>query len=227
MLLCIAFILILSLVPALAITVSIGNPKAILRPEVQEGESITLDRTILAKNGGNESVNVTLSPDDGLAPLIDILDKQFTLLPGEEKKARYTLTIDDPYSHEGNIIVGFSPLDGGGPSIGHIANIIIVGTKENPINLGGSLDTGNTTQELSEPEANPEANQEPSQEPNPVSVSIGGNPTAAEPETTEPTNSSGPNPLIGIALVLIILVIGGILLTVFLKTGKQKPGRKK
>jgi len=91
-----------------AITGSIGNARMILN--AQQGDVI--EKTILVINVNDVAVDVGLSTSGDLADSIEILDKNFTLQPKEEKKARIEITVAKSGTTETSVNVQFTPVDG-------------------------------------------------------------------------------------------------------------------
>ena len=89
-----------------AITGSIGNAKAIVNVQLDDG-SKTLSRNILVKNVNNQTVNIKLEIKDEIADLVNIIDKEFSLAPYEEKRAQYQVMLDKPGIYNGQIVVFF------------------------------------------------------------------------------------------------------------------------
>ncbi|HED36867.1 MAG TPA: hypothetical protein ENI76_01270 [Ignavibacteria bacterium] len=103
-----------------ALTGRIGNAKAILDADVGD----TIDRTIKVINSNNESVIIELFSSGDLADDINILDNNFTLKAGEEKKARFKIYVSKGGTTKSNVNVKFSPL-GDGNGVGMTSTIII------------------------------------------------------------------------------------------------------
>lgn len=106
-----------------AITGSIGNAKAIVNVNLKE--SNILERTVFIQNVNNVSIAVNLEPADDLEDITEILDKEFTLSPGETKNARYKVTIPKEGTYNGNIVVFFKPAEGKGAGVVLQSNLII------------------------------------------------------------------------------------------------------
>lgn len=96
-------LVILFLGNVLAVTASIGNARMILRANVGD----TIQKTILVKNINNESINIELFASGDLEKDIKILDNNFTLAPGSEKDARFTIKIAKEGAFENKINVKF------------------------------------------------------------------------------------------------------------------------
>jgi len=92
----------------LAITAKIGNGVMVLRGEI--GDEI--EKYVLVINDNNVSVNIKLSASGDLKDYITIKDTDFTLKPGEEKKAYFTIEVRKEGTTESKINVQFTPVDG-------------------------------------------------------------------------------------------------------------------
>ncbi len=105
------FVFLLVLLPGvLGITGEIGNARAVITREWNGME--TLERTILVKNSNDVKVNIKLEPSDEIKDIAELIDKEFELQPGEERKARYNLKIKEEGRWDGSIFVYFIPEDG-------------------------------------------------------------------------------------------------------------------
>lgn len=145
-------ILFILLVPFVsAITGSIGNAKAIVTVDLSK--SNVLERTVLVRNVNNFSISVKLEPADDLEKITEIIDKEFELGPGEEKKARFKVTIPEPKTYSGNIVVFFNPPEGKGAGVVLQANLIIKASN-NPEPEDSPEETNDQTEEDTE-ENNP------------------------------------------------------------------------
>lgn len=90
-----------------AIVGKIGNGRMILNNEV--GEKI--DRSILVINDNNVSVGISLFASGNLSDKIKITDKDFILKPGEQKKAGFTILLEEVGKYESKISVKFTPIE--------------------------------------------------------------------------------------------------------------------
>ena len=104
-----------------AITGSIGNAKMILSVDVGD----TVERSILVKNVNNVSVNVSVSATGDLEKEIIILDKEFALESGDEKKAWFKVKLNKEGTYNNKINVKFIPSDINGSGVGLASNVII------------------------------------------------------------------------------------------------------
>jgi hypothetical protein len=103
-----------------AITGSMGNARMILNAEV--GDEI--EKYILVKNVNDVDLNIELFPSGDLADSITILDNNFTITPGNEKKAKFLIDVTKAGTTETTINVKFSPVDGGN-GVGLMSTVIV------------------------------------------------------------------------------------------------------
>ena len=90
----------------LAITASIGNARMILRAEI--GDKI--EKYILVKNVNDVAVNIVLTASGDLEDYITIQNANFSLGPGEDKKAFFTIEVEKEGTTETKINVQFTPV---------------------------------------------------------------------------------------------------------------------
>lgn len=108
-----------------ALDVKIGNGIMILRAET--GDKI--EKSILVINDNNFSVNIKLTASGDLADDITIKDDNFTLGPGEEKKAFFTIDVKKAGETESRVNVQFTPV--GGKNGGVLSSKITVIASDN------------------------------------------------------------------------------------------------
>ncbi len=101
----IVLIMFFSLAYVSALTASLGNARMIIRAKTGE----TIDKYILVKNVNNETVDITMYAEGDLANFITIKEPDFTLQPGEDKKAEFTIKVAKNGTTETKINVRFSP----------------------------------------------------------------------------------------------------------------------
>lgn len=109
----------------LAITASIGNARMILRVETGD----TIEKSILVKNMNNVSVNIAITASGDLKDYITIKDNNFTLDPGEEKNAAFSIKVTKTGTTESKINVQFTPVDGKNGA-GLSSNIMVIASGE-------------------------------------------------------------------------------------------------
>jgi len=122
----------LLLMPVFALTGSIGNSRMILNLEPGE----TIERYILVKNVNDVAVDIDIGAAGDLADSVELQDEEFTLEPGEDKKAYFTITAQDSGVTETRINVRFTPIDGGN-GVGLSSQIIIALGDEDGSDDGG------------------------------------------------------------------------------------------
>jgi hypothetical protein len=190
----IILIVLLILPVANAITGSIGNAKAIIKTEVQEGKTTVIERTILVKNVNDVPLNITLETGDDLKNIVELIDSKFVLQPKEEKKARFNLNIERPGNYSGKISVFFTPQDKGNGVV-LASSLVILAYGE-----------GNFPEE-EQPENDTVVDNPEDDEDNEtgVSISVGGG------KVTNNSSSKISNNLVFIIIMIIILllIVGG------------------
>ena len=184
----VVIVLYLSVSLVFAITGSIGNSRMVLR-DVKVGD--TIEKTILVINRNEVAVNVTMSATGDLAGDIDIIDNEFILQPGEEKKAAFKIKATKDGETESNINILFTPIDGGN-GVGLSSTIIVLASKD-----GNSI--FNPTEEENEEEIGG------------VNIKPGGNANALLGDEGFKLD----NVIIGVGLTLIMFVVLIILLVVY------------
>jgi len=107
-----------------AITGSIGNARMILRADAGD----TIEKSILVKNVNNVPVDVELFASGDLADGIDIIDNNFRLGVGEDKKAHFTIKVKKAGTTESKVNVQFAPIDEGN-GVGLSSTIIVIAEK--------------------------------------------------------------------------------------------------
>lgn len=109
-----------------AITGSIGNARMILYPEISGGKTATIEKTILVKNVNDVSINIKLETDENSTKFIKIIDKEFSLNPGEEKRADFKVEVNKEGRYEGKINVFFTPSEGKDPGVVLSSTVIVI-----------------------------------------------------------------------------------------------------
>ncbi|MDP3027266.1 MAG: hypothetical protein Q8N63_06155 [Nanoarchaeota archaeon] len=110
----------------LAITAKIGNGVMVLRGET--GDEI--EKYVLVINDNNVSVDIKLTASGDLKDYITIKDTEFTLKPGEEKKAYFTIEVGKEGKTESKINVQFTPVNGKN-GVGLSSTITVIANGEN------------------------------------------------------------------------------------------------
>ena len=116
----------------------------IVYPKVSGGDIETLDKTILVKNVNDVPLNITLVIDkttDG-EKFLELVDSQFVLKAGEERKARFKIHPPAEGTYEGKINVFFTPFD---KQLGVVltSDIVAVAGEEGEENTTGNVISGN------------------------------------------------------------------------------------
>jgi flagellar basal body-associated protein FliL len=128
-------ILVMAVIPGvLALTASMGNARMILRPDVPEGDTVTIQKSIQVNNVNDIPIKVSLEPQNHYKKIIEIIDNDLTLQPGETTNARFKITLKSGGDYEGKIFVSFYPEDpaSSSPPVGLSSTVIIKAT--GPVN---------------------------------------------------------------------------------------------
>jgi hypothetical protein len=112
-----------------AITGSMGNAKMILYPEVNGWTTKTIDKTILVKNVNDVAINIKLQIDIEGEKFLELLDEEFVLEPGEEKKAGFLVKVRKEGRYDGKINVFFSPIEEGAGVV-LSSSVIVIAAKD-------------------------------------------------------------------------------------------------
>ncbi len=144
----ITVVLILGLVGnVFAISGSIGNARMVLHAKTGD----TISRTILVKNVNDIAVNIKVfGSEDNNTNIITVKDSEFTLQPGEQKDAAFTIKVRQVGTTENRINILFTPVNGKN-GVGLGATVIIVAEKGDSLLdiFGSSNGTNSTTTEPS------------------------------------------------------------------------------
>lgn len=123
----ISFMILSQLALVSAITGSMGNARMVLYPEVNGLINTIIDKSILVKNVNDVAIDIRLEIDEGSTDFLELVDEEFTLQPGEEKKAGFKVKVKDSGKYEGKINVFFS--EAGNEESGGVvlsSNIIVI-----------------------------------------------------------------------------------------------------
>ena len=202
----------LMLLPAVsALSASVGNARMILRPEIAEGETITIDKTILVNNVNNIPVEITVEPHGYYKKIVQVFDDKFILQPNESKKAAFKITLTSGGTYEGKILIGFRPTDNESKEmpIGFSSSIIIIA--KGPINddfyeivnyfeeeTEETEEQGNESKEFTEEEISEEIKNKP--------FSLDTTTNTDAPETK--IKKGEVNPIVGAFIIAFIIVLG-------------------
>ncbi|MEK6861605.1 MAG: hypothetical protein AABY07_06560 [Nanoarchaeota archaeon] len=108
----IVFIFLVLLIPssfaAFSVKIGDGNIKVVLRPEVDEGETKVIGRTLSVINENDFPIHVKLVPSESIKDIIELIDGELDLAADEEKKARFNVILKDQHTYSGIINVFFS-----------------------------------------------------------------------------------------------------------------------
>jgi hypothetical protein len=143
-----SFILLSVISQVSAITGRLGNSRMVLRLDVGEEAR----RNLLIENVNDVPLTIELVASGDLAGNVEFEENSFTLQPGEEKKAYFTISTKEPGTTETKLNVMFKPPQGTG--VGLSANVIVIAEGdaigENPdetnTDTSGEQTTGETDQ---------------------------------------------------------------------------------
>jgi len=109
-----------------ALTAALGTARGIVRVDVEEGQTVTLDRTLKVINKNDVNVKVGLEVSGDFVGRMDLEETELLLSPGEEKEVRYLVRINQPGTYQGKIRAGFAREDGQGAGVGTIYTLIVL-----------------------------------------------------------------------------------------------------
>jgi hypothetical protein len=132
--LAVSLVVLLIVANASALTGRLGNSRMVLRLETGE----TAERYLSIENVNDVPIKISLAASGDLADNLEIKDNDFSLEPGESRKAYFTVKADEEGTTETKINVMYTPPEGSG--IGLTANIIVIASGEST----GSEDNSET-----------------------------------------------------------------------------------
>lgn len=189
---------------------AIGNGRVVLYPVIEPGQPLVINRTLLVMNTNPIDVKISLNASEEFQQYVNIIDSAFVLQPNETKDARFTITLVEPGSYEGKILVGFLPNnnDDNTSGVGIASNMIIIARAANSTN---STIITNQTQPIN-------------------------NSSVILPNNTEVGNNSNQNgsaqpgdekeglgQMLPVAAIIIVLILAGII--VYSTMGKSRKGK--
>lgn len=189
-----------------ALTAALGTARGIVRIDVEEGQTTTLDRTLKVLNKNDVNVKVGLEVDGDLVGKLDLQETELILGPNEEHNIRYLVRIDQPGRYEGKIKAGFAREDGEGAGVGTTYTLIILAEGPGEEFVSEMQDTGDqeSLDEEGDNEITGDVVSEDEDEGDGVDVSFG---------NTEPAVKKQPNTNLWafvIVLAVGILIILGV-----------------
>jgi len=125
----IAIIILINVTFISALTGSMGNAKMILRPEVNGFTTTTIEKSILTNNVNDIPINITLEIGEG-EDFLELIDEEYTLNPGENRKAEFLVKVRKEGTYNGKINVFFSPIEGKEPGVVLSSTIIVIAKKD-------------------------------------------------------------------------------------------------
>ena len=201
----------------LAISVATGSGVKVIGTleeiVIEEGKPYESIETINVPNPNDFAVKVKLTPDEVMAKIGYIIDDEFVLQAKEVKNAQFQIKIESAGTYNARIWTSFEEIDGStNKASGSMASKIRVIAKgynntewynsvTNPAEPDNSTISENGTTEDSE---------------NGASVSFGGDSGNRDEEKTS-SNENNANPLIGVAIIAVIIVIGLIVFFIISK----------
>jgi hypothetical protein len=120
----VSLILLSAIAQVSAITGRLGNSRMVLRLDVGEEAR----RSLLVENVNDVPITIEMAASGDLAGNVEFEENSFTLQPGEEKKAYFTIETKEPGTTETKINVMFKPPQGTG--VGLSANIVVISEGE-------------------------------------------------------------------------------------------------
>ena len=220
----------LFILPAvLGLSASLGTARAIINANVVPGKVTTIDRTLTVNNVNNISVNLSIEALGDLRNITRMIDKNVVLGPGESKDIAFQVEIRQPKQYEGSLAIAFYPSDitNGKGGVGLDSRLIIFGVgPENGEYLSEPTEaidpyvTGASAPYQEEipseetttlPPTSTESNDSKGQTGIKTGIKIeneNGSVDQTTPQENKSSGKKGPNPLIGLGIIVIILLIG-------------------
>jgi hypothetical protein len=152
-----------------AITGSMGNARMVLYPEVNGLINTVIEKSILVKNVNDVPIDIKLEVDEGSTDFLEVVNEEFVLQPGEEKRAEFKVKVKDPGKYEGKINVFFS--EAGDEKSGGVvlsSNIIVIA--KNPNDSSEESEEENSENSESENPITGEVVLEDNKERNPIGI---------------------------------------------------------
>ena len=188
----------------------IGNARMVLRAPVGD----VLERFILTENANEYDVRVELNAVGGLADNVVIKDSNFTLVPGEQKRAYFTIFASEAGSTETKVVVSFTPIDS------ELGNKASIASRVFFITEGEGSSTDNTDSSDTSDQNSTDTNTDASGSANSNTVGVG----FAVADSASAFLKSPSFILIASTIILIIILI--ILAIIYYKN-KENKGQKK
>ncbi len=111
-----------------ALTATIGNSRMVIR-NVDVGDKI--EKYVLVRNVNDVEVGINLSVSGDLKDSIELLDKEFTLETGAERRAKFLIHVTKNGTTETNINVAFKNLEYEESGVGLHSTVIVIASAEN------------------------------------------------------------------------------------------------
>ncbi len=174
-------IFLVSLPLVFSLRAALGSANAALTVDVFPDHPTIVNRYVTVINQNNESVKIELFPAEELVNITEMVDTNFTLLPGEARNASFRFVISQPDDYKGSIRVKFIPADRIGAGVGLDATYRIFAIAKNE-----------TSSQTETPREVPSKNH-----------------SNISPPPNETNNGAKANWVVGVILIVIIIA-GGI-----------------
>jgi head-tail adaptor len=103
---CLALIVILSILPVYALTASISNPRMVLYKNITN-DKLVFQNSVIVNNKNDYEVNISITPKEIWADRIKVSEPEFVIGAGERKEVSYEITIEEQGHYQGDILVLF------------------------------------------------------------------------------------------------------------------------
>ncbi|MFH1510527.1 MAG: hypothetical protein ABIF10_02455 [Candidatus Woesearchaeota archaeon] len=185
-----------------ALTASIGNARMIIHTDASPEQPAVIQKSIRVNNVNDVPVQIGLRSQGDIKDYTEVLDKGFTLQPGETVDARFVITLEYGGTYEGKILVDFFPVEGSTKQtpVGLASTVIIISQgPQNPNPPTGSEEVSEEDLEY--------VNSEPAEEP----AEVMDNPDTVSPSSAGKSLQSAKekaSPLVGMMIIGFVIIIG-------------------
>lgn len=120
-----------------ALTAVNKNARMVLYPEVDGKTFTTIEKAITVENVNDEKIIVKLVATDDSKEFIEVIDDEFELEIGEEKKAKFLVKVKEPGTYDGRINVLFSPadLESKSPGVALATTVVVIAKNAEDIDV--------------------------------------------------------------------------------------------
>jgi len=210
--LAVALLIVISAIPlSSALTATVGEPKVILRPVIEEGETVVIDRILHVINQNNYSVNVEIIEGIDSPEILNLDTRYLTLNPDETGEAHFSLEIQYGGRYNRKLTASFSPvnLSIDQNSLGMVSNLFIYA--EGPEAPDGYFDIEDEPVDDTIDEPFDDTIEQPVDD------------TIDEPQNNEIIQTAtSPTLIIGIITAVIVILLGALLFFILWKVGLFK-----